>query len=699
MTRAAIVAALALAACSNDPQQCASDSDCPHTACSTGTCESGACSETPVPRGTAVETQTAGDCRVTACDGSGDVFDDVDNSDVPATTNPCVQATCADGEPSLPPQDAGMACGTGLVCDGAGACVGCLDATTCPGPDTECQTRTCVQGTCGFSYAAQGTAVAAQTAGDCQHVQCNGSGATESVADDNDLPDDSNACTHDSCSGGTPAYDDLASGVSCGSGATCDGSGQCLTAWIAANTGFTGTVCIDGLHFGSPLQSTWLAACTEDHGIWRATMVDSSLPARPLVDPSWTDANGTTAGQMVTSLTGRGLGIYNQNGKIAFFTTNTTDLNYFGTGSFGMTPVTWQTGAMNQVGFTPAIFGVKLGSGNNNYLAGWDPVSGQAVVLHGNTIATVCATNGQGGCSYPALIGAGVTGTATSVVSGNDNISATTLDIHVSVTGTTPSGGAANGGGVYWSCDNGASYVEDDAGIAIADKPLVWKLVADDSSYGAHAARTCPTNSTNLVTYTSTMYAALLGGASIYKTVDGGARWTASNTGLPAGVAVYSLAIDCAATGVAGGPSCGNPQLLYAGTAAGVYRSTDGGAHWALDGLGGSAVRAVGVEAHHATWSIAASPGGVTETGTTATFSVDAHDFEAGDQVTIIGVADPGYNGTYSITSAPSPTTFTVELATSGLSPSGGGTAFATQPRVVAATDQPNAIFQGNVPH
>lgn len=116
-------------------------------------------------------------------------------------------------------------------------------------------------------------------------------------------------------------------------------------------------------------------------------------------------------------------------------------------------------------------------------------------------------------------------------------------------------------------------------------------------------------------------------------------------------------------------------------------------------GLAGSVVRAVGVEAHHATWSIAASPGGVTETGTTATFSVSAHDFAVGDQVTIIGVADAGYNGTFTITSVPSLTTFTVELPTPGLLPSGGGAAFATLPRVFAATDQPNAIFQGNVPH
>jgi hypothetical protein len=842
MKRAALVAMIALAACRGDADLCSSNNDCAESACTTATCQSGQCVQTPVARGTAVPTQTAGDCKVAACDGSGGTFDDVDDTDLPATTNPCVQATCTSGTPSLPPVGRGSACGTGLQCDGAGACVGCLDASQCPGSDTDCQTRTCDAGMCGFSYAAPGTPVTAQTPGDCQVVECNGSGTTTSVADDNDLPNDNNACTTDTCVGGVPTYDKVGAGVSCGTAQQCDGNGHCIAdcgdgtvegtescdgtdlnsktcadvgftagtlacksdctfdtsgcttcgnntaetgeacdgtdlagatcqsrgfttgtlacknnctfddsgcstcgdgivsgtelcdgaafgattcqslghapgalacnatcdainttactgGWIAANTSFSGTVCMDGLHYGSPLQAPWLAACTEDNGIWRATVFDTSVPALPLADPSWSNADGTTAGQMVTSLTGRALAVYNQNGKIAFLTTNTTGLNYFGTPSFAATPVVWQTGAMNQVSFAPEIYAVKLGSSNNNYLAGWDPTSGQAIVLHGNTTATACAANGGAGCSWPVLLGAGVTGTATSVVSGNDNINATTFDIHVAVTGTTPAGGAATGAGIYWTCDNGATYTEDDTGVADTDKPLLWKLVPDNSTYGAHTARTCPTNSASVGSYTSTMYAALLGGASIYKTTDGGATWAPANTGLPAGVAVYSIAIDCAQTIAAGGSTCPNPQLLYAGTAAGVYKSVDGGGHWAIDGLQGSTVRAIGIEARHATWTIAASPGGATETGTTATITVNAHDFAVGDLVTITGTTDPGYLGTFTVTGVLSTTQFTVELPVSGLAASGGGSAFERLPRVFGATDQPNAVFQTNTPH
>lgn len=55
----------------------------------------------------------------------------------------------------------------------------------------------------------------------------------------------------------------------------------------------------------------------------------------------------------------------------------------------------------------------------------------------------------------------------------------------------------------------------------------------------------------------------------VFKTTDGGASWTASNTGL-AGVSVFSLAID---------PK--TPTTVYAGTFGNrVFKSTDAGQHW-----------------------------------------------------------------------------------------------------------------------
>ena len=74
----------------------------------------------------------------------------------------------------------------------------------------------------------------------------------------------------------------------------------------------------------------------------------------------------------------------------------------------------------------------------------------------------------------------------------------------------------------------------------------------------------------------ATVYAATAVG--VYKSVDGGMGWTVSNTGLPLFIvsppptfvsAVFSLAVH---------PQ--NAAIVYAGTMAGVYQTTDGGKHW-----------------------------------------------------------------------------------------------------------------------
>jgi len=64
----------------------------------------------------------------------------------------------------------------------------------------------------------------------------------------------------------------------------------------------------------------------------------------------------------------------------------------------------------------------------------------------------------------------------------------------------------------------------------------------------------------------------------VLKTVDSGATWTTANKGLPT-VNVYALAIDPA-----------TPSTVYAGTDAGVFKSIDGGQRWAAanTGLGGA---------------------------------------------------------------------------------------------------------------
>jgi hypothetical protein len=100
--------------------------------------------------------------------------------------------------------------------------------------------------------------------------------------------------------------------------------------------------------------------------------------------------------------------------------------------------------------------------------------------------------------------------------------------------------------GVYRSSDLGATWSADSAGMG---KMQVHDLVADAVNHAI-------------------VYAATDSG--VYKSVNSGANWVRSNTGLPAGTAVRALAQDLAHTG-----------LLFAGTfGGGVFKSTDAGAHW-----------------------------------------------------------------------------------------------------------------------
>lgn len=68
------------------------------------------------------------------------------------------------------------------------------------------------------------------------------------------------------------------------------------------------------------------------------------------------------------------------------------------------------------------------------------------------------------------------------------------------------------------------------------------------------------------------VYAALNGG--VYKSTDGAARWSRTNTGLT-NTTMHALAIDPA-----------NPATIYAGSDDGVFKSTDGGSSWSLANTG-----------------------------------------------------------------------------------------------------------------
>ena len=237
-----LVAALTFGgfACVPQPsgKACTTAADCGAApgACVENTCENKVCSKANVTAGTRVGVQTAGDCKVSQCDGLGNAVLANDDTDVASDSKECTNDVCTSGVPSHPPLAAATACGTGgmLKCDGQGACVTCAAPADC-GVSTECQARTCVAGTCGVNNVVRGTVVTAQTAGDCRQNQCDGNGATELVNDDTDVQADATSCTNDICTGGVISHPPVAAGATCseGTGTKCDGAGACV-ACVAA---------------------------------------------------------------------------------------------------------------------------------------------------------------------------------------------------------------------------------------------------------------------------------------------------------------------------------------------------------------------------------------------------------------------------------------------------------------------------------
>jgi len=230
------------------PEACDDGNKCTADSCdlAAGECKHVALPDQPAPDAQ----QVVGDCKQIMCAG-GEELPINDNADPLHDGNQCTEDTCNSGVPSNPSLPIGTPCDQsgGRLCDGAAVdpkCVECnlpSDCTALP-PDDECQTRTCTAGVCGQDFMPPGTAVAAQSPGDCQRVVCDGTGHTQSVADDADLPNDGNDCTDDVCTNGTPVHPSFVPDHPCGGGGAmvCDGSGHCLWCNGAGQCG-TDTFC------------------------------------------------------------------------------------------------------------------------------------------------------------------------------------------------------------------------------------------------------------------------------------------------------------------------------------------------------------------------------------------------------------------------------------------------------------------------
>ena len=162
------------------------------------------------------------------------------------------------------------------------------------------------------------------------------------------------------------------------------------------------------------------------------------------------------------------------------------------------------------------------------------------------------------------------------------------------------------GAGIFRSTDGGRSWARRNAGLTdfnvlcLAVDPRAPATVYAGTSHGELRKSTdggaswtsiapTPTRFTSVALATDparpdTVYVSYGGG--VYKSIDGGAHWVRSHTGLES-VAV-SLAVD---------PR--SPRTLYAGTfEQGVYKSVNGGANWvpARQGMGQSIVYSIAVD-------------------------------------------------------------------------------------------------------
>jgi hypothetical protein len=105
---------------------CSVATDCPgvDTECSTRTCTGGVCGQSHAVYGTALASQTTGDCQKNVCDGTGGTTSIADDTDLPADGNICTQDVCSGGVPSHPPQPASFLCAPpNHYCNGAGTCL------------------------------------------------------------------------------------------------------------------------------------------------------------------------------------------------------------------------------------------------------------------------------------------------------------------------------------------------------------------------------------------------------------------------------------------------------------------------------------------------------------------------------------------------------------------------------------------------
>nr|HEX4315788.1 hypothetical protein [Kofleriaceae bacterium] len=710
---------------SGDCVTCLDATQCPgsDTDCETRTCTAGTCGFAFAGSGTPTSLQTIGDCVDSVCDGSGNIVQVPDGSDTPDDHDDCTSDSCSNGSAVFTDLPQGTSCAGNLECDGSGGCGFCGDGVAagfeeCDGSDlasASCTSLGFTTGTLACDVACTFDTSSCTTCGngvlepgeDCDGSNFGGATCSSEGFSDGQLSCSTPGCTIDTSTCGTCGNGVIDGDEVCDPGngadippsfgsATCTNLGHapgtlacsadcnsidvrhCDGGFVPANLGsdgteLEGTICIDGLKFQLRAGNTFIAACTEDNGVWSADLTDSSgdaldEPSWFLNDCSWLPIPCTTAiAGPVTSLHGRSIFTSPTSATtVVYLSTDAGNglappdngpFDEFRAPAFAATaaaPANWASNANSQPNsFSQELFTAVLGTSTNNWLGGWDPVAGASVVHALGVPAT------------PVSVGGG-SGTVTSLVSGLLAVNGSPiLDIHAAVFGKGPddvhddTGPDVAGGGIYWSCDLGATYIEDDAGIGAdgsTDASKVFTLAVDETSLGTFGAGGIPAGQTSVRlasaidnndgTATFKVRGTAFVGQYFVGQTEVVAGYTGANAGYNGTWQILSFSPVNTQTFVLG-PFTGQP-----GISTGLATVTTG--------------------AETATPTIEISPTGATETGFTTTAP---HGLAVGSTITITGVTEPGYDGTWVVASVASPTSlstqFTVVGLPAGLPPSG----------------------------
>ncbi|MGH9763217.1 MAG: beta strand repeat-containing protein, partial [Blastocatellia bacterium] len=270
-------------------------------------------------------------------------------------------------------------------------------------------------------------------------------------------------------------------------------------------------------------------------------------------------------------------------------------------------------------------------------------------------------------------------GDTTLTFSGGTVAAAGTCTIVVNVTGTT--GGVKNNTTGNVTSANAGTGNTATASITVASPPTLTK---------AFGVSMIPVGGTTSLTFTITNPNAAISLTNIAftDTLPAGLSVPSGTTSTCSGTLTTTAPSTISFSGgtLAGSGTC-SFGVTVTGIAAGVQNNTTGAISSTESGTGATSNTAtltvVGpptiAKEFISTQAIAASPTGATESGSTVTITTTAaHGFVTGETVVIAGVGVAGYNGTFTIASVPTTTTFTYTDGTSGLASSGGGTATAT---------------------